>query len=113
MTPSLSVEVCPTTGHVLVEGEGDCAHQTHLVDAVVRTHASEEPVLDLEGLELDDGVAAALWHDLIRRIRDCYGRVTVVHAPQMLAHTLYKVGDLRSGNVVLRAPRSDEGTTAG
>jgi hypothetical protein len=30
----------------------------------------------------------------------------------MLAHTLYKPGLLRDGQIRLRAPREDEGTTA-
>jgi len=113
MTRSLTIEVCPNTGNVLVDGEGAGAHHTELVDAVLLTASAQASVLDLEGLDLDDGVAAALWHDLVRRVRDHHGQITIAHAPQMLAHSLYKVGDLLDGRVVLLFPRSDEGTTAG
>lgn len=109
------VELCVDTGRVLVEAEGTAAHHTDVVESLVRTRALEKVELDLEGLDLDDGLAAAAWHDLVRRLRDMSpsGFVTLVRAPQMLAHTLYKVGDLRDGRIVLVAPRSDEGTTAG
>ena len=47
----------------------------------------------------------------VRALRDRWGHAELRHAPQMLAHTLYKVGDLRS-RITLVAPREDEGTTA-
>ena len=73
--------------------------------------AGARPQLDLADLDVDDGVAVTFVVDAIRALR-ARGPVTVRAAPQMVAHTLYKVGDLRSGGIVLVAPREDEGTTA-
>ncbi len=67
--------------------------------------------VDLADLDVDDGVAVTFVVDALRALR-ARGAVTVRAAPQMVAHTLYKVGDLRGGGFVLVAPREDEGTTA-
>jgi len=73
--------------------------------------AGAHPRLDLADLDVDDGVAVTFVVDAIRALR-ARAPVTVRAAPQMVAHTLYKVGDLRGGDIVLVAPREDEGTTA-
>ena len=82
--------------------------------------AWREDALVLEGdLDADcadavvDGVAEA-WVlrglvDLVRTLRDAAGHIVLLGAPQMLAHVLYKVGDLEQGRIRLVAPRSDEG----
>ena len=57
-------------------------------------------------------MATVAWHQTVRALRDHFGSVTLVEAPQMLAHSLYKVGDLADGRIVLVMPRSDEGLTA-
>ena len=49
--------------------------------------------------------------DLITALRDRHGPLLLSEAPQMLAHTLYKVGALGNG-ISLEAPRTDVGTTA-
>ena len=113
MSEAPMVEVCVASGRVLVDAEGAASRHTERVERWVLERALETLELDLEGLELDDGVAAAQWHDLVRRLRDRHGSITLFRAPQMLAHTLYKVGDLLDGRIVLVEPRSDEGTTAG
>lgn len=69
-------------------------------------------LLDCQDLELEDGVAMARMVDLIRALGARWGEITVDRAPQMLAHSLYKPGLLQSGQIRLRAPREDEGTTA-
>ena len=68
--------------------------------------------LDCQDLELTDGLAVARMVDLIRELARRWGGLCVDRAPQMLAHTLYKPGLLRDGQIRLRAPREDEGTTA-
>ena len=113
MNGQLYVERCAVTGRFRVEADGEAAERVEVVETAVRAEAHGRPELDLEGLELDSGMAAAHWHDLVRRLRDQHGSVTLVHAPQMLAHTLYKVGGLLDGRILLQAPRSDEGFTAG
>lgn len=96
--------------------DGNSVHDTAdtLAEAILaRIPPSEStPTLDLYGLDIDTGVATAAWHAAIRRIRDDRGRVILVDAPQMLAHSLYKVGDLTDGRIHLESPRTDEGTTA-
>ena len=74
--------------------------------------ASTPVELHLYGLDLDTGAAAVAWHQITRMLRDHFGMVTLVEAPQMLAHSLYKVGDLADGRIVLVSPRTDEGITA-
>lgn len=70
------------------------------------------PALHLYGLDIESGLATAAWHDVVRRLRERHGHVVLVEAPQMLAHSLYKVGDLQDGRIRLIGPRTDDGTTA-
>ncbi|NVB37210.1 hypothetical protein G6O69_05165 [Pseudenhygromyxa sp. WMMC2535] len=66
--------------------------------------------LDLSELEFerDDGPAVAAWVDHLRAIAQTHGRLRVHACPQMLAHTLYKVGILRGGRITLVAVREEE-----
>ena len=68
--------------------------------------------LDLFDLEIEDGVSMAQTITAIRDIQAWHPRMVLHGAPQMLAHTLYKVGMLEDGALVLREPREDEGSTA-
>ena len=73
--------------------------------------AAAEPFeLDLGELEFDadDGVEVARWVDRIRARVHSHGRVLVRRCPQMLAHTLYKVGLLRDGRIELVDTREEE-----
>ena len=80
-----------------MEGESLCADLTSL---------------DLEELELIDGVAVARMVDLIRLLLNGSGRVRVLKSPQSLAHTLYRVGMLEGdARLELVDPRQEEGTT--
>ena len=100
----------------LLTVDGDCATEdaASLLAAALR----DAPVppcpitVDLFGLDLDTGLATAAWHQTVRGLRDHFGRITLLDAPQMLAHSLYKVGDLADGRIELISPRSDEGLTA-
>lgn len=65
--------------------------------------------LDLTDLDLEDGVANALLVDLVRSLRDAAGGLRLEGAPQMLAHVLYKVGDLEDLRLELVHPRVEEG----
>ena len=64
--------------------------------------------LDLDELEIDDGAALAELISALRAVARA-GPVELWAAPQMLAHTLYKVGELDRGEIRLVEPRSDEG----
>lgn len=95
--------------HVVGDSEDDTPHG---ILSMLRPHLSHPRPLVLGDLDVDDGVSTAAWVDVVRHLRDRWGGVTLVEAPQMLAHTLYKVGDLRDGRLELVRPREDEGTTA-
>lgn len=73
----------------------------------------DEARLLLADLDLEDGVAVAHLVTALRALRSRSGRLVLVQAPQMLAHTLYKVGALHDPGLVLVDPRQDEGLGAG
>ena len=98
-------------GVLHIEGEVDGASAQETRDRLLADAPAEPTPLDLLDLDLDDGVAVVEMVNAVRALRDRWGHAELRHAPQMLAHTLYKVGDLRS-RITLVAPREDEGTTA-
>jgi anti-anti-sigma regulatory factor len=64
--------------------------------------------LDLSELELPTGAAVAAMVDELRA-RAAAGRTVVLRGcPQLLAHTLYRTGLLRSGRLVLASWREEE-----
>lgn len=78
-------------------------------DAMVRAgHTS--PVLDLLELDLDDGVAVVEAVNAVRTLLGHHTALTLHHAPQMLAHTLYKIGLLEDGRLLLISPRVETPT---
>jgi hypothetical protein len=79
------------------------------VEAAAR--AGDGPDLELGELDLDEGVAVAEAVNAVRALAGLWGPLRLHEAPQMLAHTLYKVGAL-GPHLVLVDPRSDEGTMA-
>ncbi len=73
--------------------------------------AKAEPhELDLAELEFDAdaGVEVARWIDRIRALLREHGRLRLRACPQMLAHTLYKVGMLRDDRLELVEPREED-----
>ena len=67
--------------------------------------------LDLEELDLPDGVAVAETVNALREILNTGRHLEIHFSPQMLAHTLYKSGMLENGRVTLIDP-VEEGSTA-
>jgi hypothetical protein len=65
-------------------------------------------VLDLGELEIDDGPALAELVTHLRALAQEHGAVELHACPQLLAHTLYKVGALRSGRIRLASVREEE-----
>jgi len=96
-----------------VDGTCDSADAETLLAAITPLIPSNIDLLELHlyGLDLDSGSATVAWHAVVRQLRDRHGRVILLEAPQMLAHSLYKVGDLSDGRIQLVQPRSDEGFT--
>lgn len=91
-------------------GPAFCDALTQAARGVIVAWGSLE--LDLFDLELTDGVVVAEVVTAIRSIMEWHSEVVLHGAPQMLAHTLYKVGMLEDGSLTLENPREDEGTTA-
>ena len=93
--------------------EGDlCARDVEaVVEGVAEAWGLRGPrrLLDLTDLDVEDGVSNARLVDLVRVLRDAAGSLLIEGSPQMLAHVLYKVGELEDGRIGLLHPRSDEG----
>ncbi len=70
------------------------------------------PRLDMLDLDLEDGVSVAETVNALRILLARHGTLTIHHAPQMLAHTLYKIGMLEDGRLVLVQPRVEHPTVA-
>lgn len=64
--------------------------------------------LDLSELDIDDGPAMARLVTQLRELARQRGSLCLRDCPQMLAHTLYKIGALSEGLIVLESPREEE-----
>ncbi len=65
-------------------------------------------VMDLAELDFDDGPTLARWVTRLRELVEQHGVVELRDCPQMLAHTLYKTGELRHGRIRLVSVREEE-----
>jgi len=65
-------------------------------------------VLELDDLEVDDGPALAELVTHLRALVREHGAVELRDCPQLLAHTLYKTGELRHGRIRLASVREEE-----
>lgn len=106
----MSWSITETAEVLVVEGEVQAAEAAGLRQALVERGAGTWELLDLE---LEDGVSVAEVVNAVAALRARGQRVELRHAPQMLAHTLYKVGRLEDPGLVLVEPRQDEGYGAG
>jgi hypothetical protein len=64
--------------------------------------------LDLAELDISDGVAATYAVNAVRLMLSRVPLLEIIHAPQVLAHNLYRTGLLEQGGIVLVAMREDE-----
>jgi hypothetical protein len=98
-------------GRHRVEGELDLAG-ARLLEHAVRALPRDRGALtfELQDLELRDGPACAAAVDAFRGLAARGVRVTLVGAPQALAHVLYRVAALPS--IVLVDPRFEEPTSS-
>lgn len=99
-----------------VEGElqaAEAAEGWAELVAFAESAAAAGPLrLDLTHLELPDGVSVAAGITALRALLAHRGALTLIGAPQMLAHTLYKIGGLDDTRLRLEDVRADEPTTA-
>lgn len=92
--------------------DGELDHRNTLVLHAWCEEISElhEPrMLDLAGLEIHDseGIGAAV--DAVRKLLQHTPALTILHAPHLLAHTLYRIGMLEpGGRLELVEPRQEE-----
>ncbi len=66
-------------------------------------------VLEMTDAEVEDAQACAALSASIREAAIRIGDVVVLGAPQVLAHTLYRLGALSSGAIQLIEPRDEIG----
>jgi len=109
-----SVELRWQQGTLCISGDLGGDRAAALVEQLRVLPLPDTPdlVLDLGELDFDDGVAVAESVNALRVLLGRGRRLTLVEAPQMLAHTLYKVSMLATAPITLVDPREDEGTTA-
>lgn len=115
MRAPLTVAVDRARGHLVVAGELAGEEARALGPALVAAEGALPPGelrVDLDGLEALDGVATAISVSALRALLDLRERVRLLAPPQMLAHTLYRVGALESGRLRLEDVRAEEPTTA-
>ena len=105
--PDFSFRLAEQTLHV--EGEIYDPDAAAFRDALADTRV---PRIDLLDLDLEDGVSVAETVNALRILLAHHGTMTLLHAPQMLAHTLYKIGMLQDGRLVLIRPRVESPTVA-
>ncbi len=99
----------------MVEGALEGSSADALAEALAQAEREIPPGplrLDLDGLELLDGVATARAVTALRALLARRGALVLVAPPQMLAHTLYRVGALEDGRLTVVDTRSEEPTTA-
>ncbi len=63
----------------------------------------------MEEAELTDGISVTHMVDAVRLLLKSYEQVRLIRSPQMLAHSLYRVGMLQGGGLELVEPREEEG----
>lgn len=65
-------------------------------------------VMDLSELDVDDGPALATLVTELRALAREHDGLELHGCPQLLAHTLYKAGELRRGHIRLASVREEE-----
>jgi len=80
-------------------------------DVLALAGSAQRLELELDELELCDGLAVAEAVNALRALSE-RAPLVVWHAPQLLAHTLYKAGLLHKGRLELEAVRDEEATSS-
>lgn len=65
-------------------------------------------MLDMDDLDITDGIAATQAVNAIRHILAGQERLCLMGAPQLLAHNLYRSRLLENGRIILKEMREDE-----
>lgn len=91
-------------------GDVDSGGAARVLEAF-QTESGESGTAELlmEDAELTDGISVTHMVDAVRLLLGSYGQVRLIRSPQMLAHSLYRVGMLQGGGLELVEPREEEG----
>ncbi len=105
----LSAELTATnTGHTLILC-GDLRRSNGAVLEQWVQHLPHITVLELDELDIEDGVAATHALNIVRLLSSRVPLLHIVGAPQVLAHNLYRTGGLLAKRgIELKAMREDE-----
>ncbi|MBI3654640.1 MAG: STAS domain-containing protein [Acidobacteria bacterium] len=98
-------------GVIVIEGELTQDHAAEFQVALAALQAASDAamIFDLFGFEVADGLAVATTINALRELLQRTGKVTLLGAPQMLAHNLYRVGMLEANSAIaLIDMREDE-----
>lgn len=71
--------------------------------------AQEDLVLDLSQADIDDPVGVVRLAEAIRAASRRFARTRLLRPPQVLAHTLYRVGALEGARLQVEDPREEVG----
>ena len=107
----LRVVESPCGESVIIEGDltSDNAAQFEQRLRALNAALNRAIILNLSGLDIDDGVALATAINSLRELRSRSAKIILIGAPQMLCHNLYRVGLLDGlGAVELIDMRLDE-----
>ncbi|HEX8183306.1 MAG TPA: STAS domain-containing protein [Blastocatellia bacterium] len=102
LEPELRVNESPGGESVIIEGDltSDNAAQLEGQLRALKVEPGLAIVLDLSGLDIDDGVALATAINSLRELRNRAVKIVITGAPQMLGHNLYRVGLLDGRDAV-------------
>ena len=113
----LARRASPEGARFTLSGDVDAAAAARVL-AVMEEEIPDIPAgssarLNLEVLELTDGVAAARMVDLVRLLLGGGRRVEAFRPPQTLAHAFYRTGMLEgAARLALVEPRREEGAAS-
>lgn len=82
-----------------------------LIEQLAQLEAADSPVtIDLAEADVDDAKVVAMMVDALRACATRLGKLTIIGAPQVVAHTLYRTNALT--NIELIEPREELGTSS-
>ena len=87
-----------TKGQIHIEGDIDNSNVHDIISFVVHKKPN---IIVMTFLEIDDGPTLAIFVTILREIAP----ITIVDAPQMLAHTIYKIHAMGVDKITLKNPR--------
>src|SRR5262249_7289774 len=80
--------------HISIEGELSEENSAEFEEAfcALQVELSGSTVLDMSAFDVTDGIGVAIAINTLRYLLERTERITLIAAPQLLAHNLYRVG---------------------